>query len=35
MFASKQSEVARRVKAIGLKESSNPPTKVVVEQGEY
>lgn len=35
MFASKQSEVARRVKSIGLKESSNPPTKVVVEQGEY
>lgn len=35
MFASKQSEVARRVKAIGLKESTNPPTKVVVEQGEY
>lgn len=30
MFASKQSEVARRVKAIGLKESSNPPTKVVI-----
>lgn len=35
MFASKQSEVARRVKVIGLKESTNPPTKVVVEQGEY
>ena len=35
MFASKQSEVARRVKMIGLKESSNPPTKVVVEEGEY
>ncbi|HRW99580.1 MAG TPA: FtsL-like putative cell division protein [Cyclobacteriaceae bacterium] len=35
MFASKQSEVARRVKAIGLKESLNPPYKIVVEEGEY
>jgi outer membrane murein-binding lipoprotein Lpp len=35
MFASKQSEVARRVKEIGLKESSAPPFKVVVEEGEY
>jgi hypothetical protein len=35
MFASKQSEVARRVKAIGLKESSNPPTKIVIREGEY
>ena len=32
MFASKQSEVARRVKSIGLKESLNPPFKVVVEK---
>ncbi len=32
MFASKQSEVARRVKALGLKESLNPPFKVVVEE---
>jgi Bacteriodetes cell division protein (FtsL-like) len=31
MFASKQSEVARRVKVLGLKESLNPPFKVVVE----
>jgi len=31
MFASKQSEVARRVKSLGLKESLNPPFKVVVE----
>lgn len=30
MFASKQSEVARRVKPLGLKESLNPPYKVVV-----
>ncbi len=35
MFASKQSEVARRVKALGLKESSNPPYKIVVQEGEY
>lgn len=35
MFASKQSEVARRVKALGLKESSNPPYKIVVKKGEY
>src|SRR5678809_1534361 len=28
MYASKQSEVARKVKVIGLKESLNPPTKV-------
>lgn len=32
MFASKQSEVARKVKSLGLKESKNPPTKVVVEE---
>jgi outer membrane murein-binding lipoprotein Lpp len=32
MFASKQSEVARKVKALGLKESLKPPTKVVAEQ---
>ncbi|HAC23779.1 MAG TPA: hypothetical protein DCE81_02565 [Cytophagales bacterium] len=30
MFASKQSEVARRVKEIGLKESLGPPYKIVV-----
>jgi hypothetical protein len=35
MFASKQSEVARKVKAYGLKESLIPPTKVAVEEGEY
>lgn len=35
MFASKQSEVARKVKEYGLKESLNPPYKVVVEEGEY
>lgn len=31
MFASKQSEVARRVKPLGLKESLNPPFKVIVK----
>jgi hypothetical protein len=35
MFASKQSEVARRVKEIGLKESLRPPFKVVVDKDEY
>jgi Bacteriodetes cell division protein (FtsL-like) len=35
MFASKQSEVARRVKALGLKESMKPPFKIIVEEGEY
>lgn len=35
MFSSKQSEVARRVKAMGLNESLRPPFKVVVEAGEY
>lgn len=35
MFGSKQSEVARKVKPFGLKESLIPPYKVVVEEGEY
>jgi hypothetical protein len=35
MFASKQSEVARKVKAIGLEESLTPPYKIVIEEGEY
>jgi len=35
MFASKQSEVARKVKTLGLKESLKPPYKVEVEEGEY
>ena len=35
MFASKQSEVARKVKALGLKESLNPPYKIEIEEGEY
>ena len=35
MFASKQSEVAKKVKALELKESLTPPYKVEVEEGEY
>ena len=35
MFSSKQSEVARKVKVMGLKESKNPPTKVAIQEGEY
>ncbi len=35
MFASKQSEVARKVKVMGLKESLNPPYKILVKKGEY
>ena len=32
MFAGKQSEVARRVKPLGLKESLRPPFKIEVEE---
>jgi len=35
MFASKQSEVARKVKDIGLKESLSPPFKIAIKEGEY
>jgi hypothetical protein len=35
MFASKQSEVAKKVKAYGLKESLTPPHKIVVKKREY
>jgi len=35
MFASKQSEVAKRVKKLGLVESQEPPFKIVIEEGEY
>ena len=35
MFASKQSEVARKVKVLGLKESLEPPTKIAIEGDEY
>lgn len=35
MYASKQSEVARKVSEFGLVESLEPPHKIVVEKGEY
>jgi hypothetical protein len=35
MFASKQSEVAKKVQAFELKESLTPPYKVEIEEGEY
>lgn len=35
MFAGKQSELAKKVKPLGLKESLNPPYKIVVSRGEY
>ena len=35
MFASKQSEVAKKVNYKGLKESSTPPNKIIIEEGEY
>ncbi len=35
MFASKQSEVARKVKVFGLEESLEPPHKIEVKKGEY
>ena len=35
MFASKQSEVARKVQAYGINETLKPPYKVVVKKGEY
>jgi hypothetical protein len=35
MYDSKQSEVAKKVKELGLKESLIPPHKVVVRKGEY
>jgi len=35
MFASKQSEVARRVNEFGLKENKMPPYKIIITEGEY
>jgi len=32
MFASKQSEVAKRVKKMGLEESEEPPFKIIIEE---
>jgi len=35
MFASKASEVAKKVAPMGLQESLTPPTKIIVKEGEY
>ena len=35
MYGSKQSEVAKKVKALGLVESKEPPYKIVADEGEY
>ena len=35
MYASKQSEVARKVKKLGLVENKMPPNKIIVQEGEY
>ena len=35
MFASKQSEVALKVKKRGVVESKEPPYKIIVKKGEY
>ena len=35
MFDSKQSEVAKKVKPLGLEESLYPPVKILVEPDEY
>ena len=35
MLASKQSEVARKVKKMGLEESYTPPNKIITKKGEY
>ena len=35
MYASKQSEVAKKVKKLGLEENEIPPYKIIVNDGEY
>ena len=35
MYSSKQSEVGKRVKELGLEESKEPPYKIVVSKREY
>ena len=35
MYRSKQSEVGREVKSLGLEESKKPPHKIVVDENEY
>lgn len=35
MFSSKQSEVVKKVKELGLEENDTPPVKIIVKDGEY
>ena len=35
MYSRLQSEVAKKVAVIGLKESQNPPNKIVLQESEY
>ncbi|MDX1629297.1 MAG: FtsL-like putative cell division protein [Fulvivirga sp.] len=35
MYASKQSEVAKKIANKGIKESLQPPEKIIVREGEY
>lgn len=35
MFASKQSEIAKSIARLDLKESLQPPKKIVIKEGEY
>ncbi|NVJ47960.1 MAG: hypothetical protein HWE21_01035 [Cytophagia bacterium] len=35
MYSKKQSEVARKVKDLGLEESKEPPVKIIVDEDEY
>ncbi|HXA00827.1 MAG TPA: FtsL-like putative cell division protein [Cytophagaceae bacterium] len=35
MFASKQSEVAKKAASLGIEESSQPPYKIIIKKGEY
>ena len=35
MFASKQSEIAKSIEKLDLKESLEPPKKIVIKEGEY
>ena len=35
MFSSKQSEVAKKVKSLGLVENKTPPIKIVIKESEY
>lgn len=35
MFNTKQTELAQKVKDLGLKELKNPPKKIVIDKGEY